>query len=110
MIKRISLVWKRPQLSDTEFRGRWLGEHIDYAREIPGVREYSIDFVENAPEGAPSGIATLRFDDTEALNRAFSDPQLNENLRRSRETFAESVQVMLVEEHTIIPRQPKEGP
>jgi hypothetical protein len=31
MIKRISLVWKRPELSDVEFRRIWLGEHVEYA-------------------------------------------------------------------------------
>ena len=53
MIKRISLVWKRPELSDTQFRRIWLGEHVEYAKQLPGVREYTIDFVTAAPEGAP---------------------------------------------------------
>jgi uncharacterized protein (TIGR02118 family) len=103
MIKRISLVWKHPHLTDAQFREMWLGEHVDYARQIPGVREYTIDFVLNAPAGTPSGIATLRFDDHAALERAFADPQLNQHLRRTRETFAQAVQILLVEENNIIP-------
>jgi len=109
MIKRISLVWKRPELTDAEFRRIWLGEHVDYAKQIPGVREYTIDFVTDAPKGAPSAIATLCFDSREALEAAFSDPQLKDNLMRTRQQFAEDVQVMLVDEHVVIPKKSGEG-
>jgi uncharacterized protein (TIGR02118 family) len=104
MIKRISLVWKHPHLSDAEFRRIWLGEHVAFARRLAGVREYVIDFVPDAPDGVPSGIATLRFDSREALDAAFSDPELNEDLRRTREEFAQRVQVMIVDEQIVIPR------
>jgi uncharacterized protein (TIGR02118 family) len=104
MIKRTSLVWKRPELSDAEFRRLWLGEHVEYARKIPGVREYTIDFVTEGPAGSPSGIATLRFDSRAALESAFGNPQLNDDLRRTREAFAEAVQVVIVDENIVIPR------
>jgi uncharacterized protein (TIGR02118 family) len=104
MIKRISLVWKRPELSDTEFRRIWLGEHVEYAKQLPGVREYTIDFSTGGPESAPDAIATLRFDSREALDAAFSDPKLKDNLTRTREQFASDVQVMIVDEHVVIPR------
>ena len=105
MIKRTSLVWKRPELTDEEFRRIWLGEHVEYAKRLPGVREYTIDFVTDAPESAPSAIATLRFDSREALDAAFGDPVLKENLLRTREQFAKAVQVMIVDECTIIPKE-----
>jgi uncharacterized protein (TIGR02118 family) len=104
MIKRISLVWKRPELSDTDFRRIWLGEHVEYAKQLPGVREYSIDFSTHGPAGAPDAIATLRFDSREALDAAFSDPQLKDNLTRTREQFARDVQIMIVDEHVVVPR------
>jgi uncharacterized protein (TIGR02118 family) len=104
MIKRVSLVWKRPELSDAEFRRLWLGEHVDYAKQLPGVREYVIDFVTDAPKGVPSAIATLRFESREALEAAFTDPYLKEHLSRTRQQFAEDVQVMIVEEHVVITR------
>lgn len=104
MVKRISLVWKRPELSHAEFRHIWLGEHVDYARQLPGVREYSIDFVTDGPQDAPSAIATLRFDSHEALEAAFSDPDLKDNLMRTREQFAREVQVVIVDECVVIPR------
>lgn len=104
MVKRISLVWKRPELSHAEFRRIWLGEHVDYARQLPGVREYTIDFVTDGPKDAPSAIATLRFDSREALEAAFSDPDLKDNLMRTREQFAQEVQVVIVDECVVIPR------
>jgi uncharacterized protein (TIGR02118 family) len=104
MIKRISLVWKHRELSDADFRQLWLGEHVDYAKQLPGVRAYSIDFVTEGVDGGPSAIATLRFDSRHALDAAFSVPQLKENLLRTREQFAEAVQVMIVEECIVIPQ------
>src|SRR5690348_2091954 len=109
MIKRISLVWKRPELSDAEFRCIWLGEHVAYAKQLPGVREYTIDFVTDAPKGAPSAIATLRFDSRDALEAAFRDPELKDNLMRTREHFAEDVKVMIVDECVVIPRETGES-
>src|SRR5579862_8547851 len=108
MIKRMSLVWKRAELTDLEFRRIWLGEHAAYARQLPGVREYTIDFVTDGPDDGPSAVATLRFDSQEALEAAFSLPQLQENLMRSREQFAEKVLVMIVDEHTVVPLSSKE--
>src|SRR4051794_5770176 len=105
MIKRVSLVWKRPELTDAEFCRIWLGEHVDYAKQLPGVREYVIDFITDAPKGAPSAIATLRFDSREALEAAFRDPQLKDNLMRTRQQFAEEVQVVLVDEHVVVPKK-----
>lgn len=107
MIKRISLVWKRPELTDDEFRSLWLGEHVDHAKRLPGVREYVIDFVRQPPQGAPDAIATLRFDSREALESAFSDARLSEDLRRTREQFAQSVQVVIVDEQVVVPRAGK---
>jgi uncharacterized protein (TIGR02118 family) len=104
MIKRVSLVWKRRDLSDADFRHLWLGEHVEYAKQLPGVRAYSIDFVTEGVKGGPSAIATLRFDSRKALDAAFSVPQLKENLLRTREEFAEAVQVMIVEECIVVPQ------
>jgi len=103
MIKRISLVWKRSGLADEEFRRIWLGEHVEYAKQLAGLRGYSIDFVTEATGDGPSAIATLRFDSRQALEAAFDVPHIKENLMRTREQFAESVQVMIVDEVVVVP-------
>src|SRR5579871_6498442 len=102
MVKRISLVWKRPELSPAEFRSLWLGEHAEYAMHLTGLREYVIDFIIEGQASGPDGIATLRFDDREALDLAFGEPTLAENLLRTRKTFAAAVQVMIVDEHVVV--------
>jgi uncharacterized protein (TIGR02118 family) len=103
MIKRTSLVWKRPDLRNAEFRRLWLGDHVGYARRLPGLREYVIDFVTEGPSEGPAGIATLRFDSRQALNAAFSDPALQRELLATREQFARSVQLLFVDEEIIVP-------
>ncbi len=105
MIKRTSLVWKRRDISDAEFRAAWLGEHADCARRLPGLREYVVDFVKEGPSGGPSGIATVRFDTRETLDNAFSTAGLKEELLRTRDRFAESVQVFFVDECIVVGRQ-----
>jgi uncharacterized protein (TIGR02118 family) len=103
MIKRVSLVWKRPELSDAEFRELWLGQHVEYAKRLAGLREYVIDFTLEGPSDGPSGIATLRFDSQQALDAAFSDSALSRDLVRTREQFARTVQVIIVDETIVVP-------
>jgi uncharacterized protein (TIGR02118 family) len=104
MIKRVSFVWKRPELSNAEFRRVWLGEHVEYAKRLVGLREYVIDFVTEGGSDGPSGIATLRFDSRQALEAALCDPALSRELKRTREQFAGAVQVMIVDEEIVVPR------
>jgi uncharacterized protein (TIGR02118 family) len=102
VIKRTSLVWKRAELSAAAFRELWLGEHVAYAKQLPGMREYVIDFVQEGVEGAPAGIATVRFDDRNALDAAFAVRSLAEQLARTRDEFAEKVQPLIVEECVVV--------
>jgi uncharacterized protein (TIGR02118 family) len=95
-------VWKRAELSAAEFRELWLGEHAAYAKQLPGLREYVIDFVQEGVEGAPAGIANIRFDDRNALDAAFGVPFLKEQLARTRDGFAETVQPLIVEECVVV--------
>lgn len=105
MIKRISLVWKRPEISREVFREIWLGEHAVLAQRLPGLRKYAIDFVEEAPEGAPDAIATVCFDSREALDAAFAVPDLRAELLRTRNQFASTVQLLFVDECTVVRNQ-----
>jgi len=102
MVKRISLVWKRHELTRESFREIWLGEHARLARRLPGLREYAIDFVHEAPEGAPDAVATVCFDTREALEEAFSIPDLKVELLRTRNQFASTVQLLFVDECMVV--------
>ena len=69
MIKLISLIYKKPRLSDEEFYKYWKEKHEPLAAGIiPGLRRY----VQNHPIKIPGfeyevdGIAELWFDDLDA--------------------------------------------
>lgn len=101
MIRRFSLVRKRPELSTDEFLARWTGEHVDIAKQLPGLRGYVIHILDGA---APpyDGIAITTFESREDAERAFADPALAEGLARTRDEFAASVEVYFAREHVIV--------
>jgi len=101
MIKRVSLVWKKADISADQFRALWLGEHAELAKRLGRLREYVIDFVEAPAPGVPDGIATLRFDSVDDLQAAFADDPLREALMRTRDAFADRVEVFLVDERRV---------
>ena len=97
------MVWRHAELSEAQFRELWLGEHVKWAKQLKGLRQYVIGFVTDGPAGAPAGIATLCFDSRAAADAAFADADLSRELLRTRESFASSVQVMFVDEVVVVP-------
>ena len=101
MIRRFSLVRKRPELSPEEFLARWTGEHVEIAKRLPGLRGYVIHVLDG--EAPPYyGIAITSFDSREDAERAFADPALAEGLARTRDEFAAEVEVYFAEDHVIV--------
>jgi uncharacterized protein (TIGR02118 family) len=101
VIRRLSLVRKRPELTRDEFLARWTGEHVEIAKQLPGLRGYVIHILDgDAPPF--DGIAVTSFATREDAERAFADPELADGLRRTRDEFAASVEVYFVEEHIIV--------
>jgi len=101
VIRRLSLVRKRPELTRAEFLDRWTGEHVEIAKRLPGLRGYVIHILDGDPPPF-DGIAVTTFDSREEAERAFADPELADGLRRTRDEFAASVEVYFVEEHIIV--------
>lgn len=101
MIRRFSLVRKRPELSRQEFLDRWTGEHVEIAKHLPGLRGYAIHILDG--ESPPyDGIAITTFDSREDAERAFAFPELADGLARTRDEFAASVEVYFTEEHVVV--------
>jgi uncharacterized protein (TIGR02118 family) len=101
VIRRFSLVRKRPELSREEFLERWTGEHVEIARKLQGLRGYSIHILDG--EAPPyDGIAITTFDTRADAEQAFADPVLAEGLARTRDEFAASVEVWFSEEHVVV--------
>jgi len=72
MIKMMSLVFKKPGLTDEEFKSYWKGKHGALAGKIiPGLKKYTQNhFLKLAGwkyEG--DGFVELWFDDLEAANK-----------------------------------------
>ena len=101
MIRRFSLVRKRPELSRDEFLDRWTGEHVELAKRLAGLRGYVIHILDG-PSPPYDGIAVTTFATREDAERAFADPELAEGLARTRDEFAASVEVFFAEEHVIV--------
>ena len=101
MIRRLSLVRKRPGLTTEELVERWTGEHVEIAKRLPGLRGYVIHVLEG-DDPPYDGIAITTFDSREDAERAFADPELAEGLRRTRDDFAASVEVRYAQEIVIV--------
>jgi uncharacterized protein (TIGR02118 family) len=101
VIRRLSLVRKRPELTREEFLERWTGEHVDFAKRLPGLRGYVIHVLDG-DDPPYDGIAVTTFDSREDAEQAFAVPGLAEGLARTRDDFAASVQVYFSEEHVIV--------
>jgi hypothetical protein len=101
MIRRISVVHRRADISQDEFARRWLGEHADVAARLEGLRGYVLYLATDACASF-DGIAVTTFDSREAAEHAFADADIADDLRRTRDEFAESVEVCFVEEHVVV--------
>lgn len=101
MFKRVSLVWKREDLTAEEFAAIWLGDHARQAVQLVGLREYVVDLVDSPALGSPDGIATLRFDSREACEAAFAMAEVTEILMSTRDDFAARTVVLHVDERIV---------
>ena len=104
MIRRVSVVRRRPDISREEFIARWTGEHAHVAKHLQGLRAYVIYFASDECE-AFDGIAVTSFDSRQAAETAFADPVVADELRRTREEFAATVEVCFVDEHVVVAEQ-----
>ena len=108
VIKRVSLVRLRSDLSREECLKRWGGAHADVVRGLPGVLAYSVDVAaEPRPGGSWDALATVRYVDEEALRHFQEDPEVQRRLLTTREDFIEAVDAFVVDEQTYIPEEDK---
>lgn len=84
MIKSLSLLTRKPELTREEFRRVWETDHAPMVRAVPEVRRYVLSFVideattANAPIQAMQvdAIAELWYDDRAAMARAAARPEM----------------------------------
>ncbi|MBC8240404.1 MAG: EthD family reductase [Alphaproteobacteria bacterium] len=83
MIKRLSLLTRKPELTHNEFVRHWLEVHGPLALGVPGIRRYVQSHIQGetvradipAPEMEIDGIAELWYDSVEAMERSSATPE-----------------------------------
>lgn len=105
MIKRISLVRRKPEMTREAFLAHWMGTHADIVRQLPGLRGLRFGVVQRwtPEEAAWDGVGELWFDSVEAADAAFATEPHRSRLIEDRAKFLGEAQSCIVEEKTAIP-------
>ena len=109
MIKRISLLSRRPELSHEEFARHWLDVHGPLARHVPGIRRYVQSHIQSesvradiaATEVEIDGIAELWYDSLEAMERSSATPEAR-TLYADGALFIGKIKTYVVDEKAIV--------
>ncbi len=111
LIKRMSTLRRRDDVSAELFRHEWRIEHARLVKRIADVRGYRQNLVveRESPKGHAvdrdqmpiDGIVELWFDDKDRLDAAFGSPQGATLMCHAREFIAE-IATFLVERHVIV--------
>jgi uncharacterized protein (TIGR02118 family) len=110
LLKRISTLKRRPELSEDDFRREWM-VHRDLVRQMPGVAGYrqNVVIARERIKGQPcgydelpiDGIAELWFQDAAALEAAFGSPASRTTMTHAK-TFLGEITAFGVEEHRVV--------
>ena len=111
MIKSLSLLTRRPELTHDEFVRHWVEIHAPLAHAVPGVRRYVQNHIQGerhradipTTEIAVDGIAEPWYDDLAAMDRANSSPEAK-RLHDDGALFIGGIKSFIVEEKVIIPK------
>lgn len=111
LLKRMSLLRRRPEVYPDTFRHEWRVEHAHLVKRVQGVQGYRQNLItgRQVPKGVNvgyedlplDGIVELWFDSTSTIDRAFSSPQGLTLMSHARE-FIEEITTFLVECHVVV--------
>ena len=109
MIKSISLLTRRAELSHEEFVRHWVEIHAPLAHAVPGLRRYVQNHIKGertradipATEVAVDGIAELWFDDQATFDKAARSPEMKA-LHDDGAKFIGRIKSYVVEEKFVI--------
>lgn len=110
LLKRISTLKRRADVSEEDFRREWR-VHADHVRKMPGVAGYRQNVVvgRELVKGVPcayeelpvDGVVELWFEDTRKLEAAFSSPAGQTTMAHAK-TFLAEITAFLVIEHRVV--------
>lgn len=109
MIKRVSLIRRKPGMTREEFLAHWTGPHADIVRQMPGVKGLRFGKVQswNPEDAAWDGVGEVWFDSVEDAAKAFATEPYASQLVEDRKKFMGEAQSCFVVEHTVV--TPPEG-
>ena len=109
LLKRISTLKRRPDISENDFRREWIA-HRDLVTKMPGVSGYrqNVVIARERTKGQPcdyhdlpiDGIVELWFDNSATLEAAFSSPAGRVTMAHAKAFLAE-ITAFVVVEHRI---------
>ena len=110
MIKSISLLTRKPELTHGEFVEHWLEIHAPLALAVPGLRRYVQSHIvdERTRPDIPTtpvdvdGIAELWYDDRATMERAVASQEAK-RLHADGALFIGRIKSFIVEERVIVP-------
>ena len=110
MIKTLSLLTRKLELTREQFMRHWVDIHAPLAHAVPGLRRYVQNDIVAEPtrpdipttDVAVDGIAELWFDDQEARTRANASPEAK-RLHADGALFIGRIKTYVIEEREIIP-------
>lgn len=110
LLKRISTLKRRPDISEADFRREWR-VHADMVRQMPGVSGYRQNVITQRErvKGTPcgydelpiDGIVELWFETPATLEAAFASPNGQRTMAHAT-TFLSEITAFLVEEHRVV--------
>ena len=105
MIKRVSLVRRKPEWTHEAFIAHWTGPHAEIVKQLPGLRGLRFGAVQRwTPDNAAwDGIGEIWFDSIEAADKAFATEPHASRLKADRAFFLGEAQAAFVEEQTAVP-------
>jgi uncharacterized protein (TIGR02118 family) len=98
MVRRISLIRRKPELSVAQFWTHYTGPHAAIVRRMPGLRRLALSRTVGPRAGEWDAVGELWFDSVESLERAFADPAIAVQLQADRPRFLGASEVVIVEE------------
>ncbi len=98
MIKRISLIRRKPEMTPEEFWEHYTGPHAAIVRKMPGVRKMVLSRVVGPRSAEWDAVGELWFDNAAAVEKAFADPEIVNLLAQDRPLFLGHAEVIIAEE------------
>ncbi len=101
--KRLGILRRKDGITHEEFADHWLKRHAALCVKLPGLRRYSINFVDRQrfPNFDYDGFSELWFDSEEALVAGLNSPE-GKTLLADLPNFAKDVSPIISVEHQIV--------